>query len=282
MLTIDEYIARRKKEDKLNEFDKKCRDQNLKSCVDYVFEYFDNYIDFTKVQGKIALQNEILNKYRKQLRKYDEEIIEWLVGIYRDYGKQVKLSIEHEIKKDALFFLYNTDKEFRSLSYDCYAKLINRFHFLKEETEKLFVFIKNYHRVKSTEEHGYTIPSVCEKITLWIDETWNNYRVSIPAFASTWADNFFKHDELWPVTHKTKTTIYGGIRNYDYNYKINSNLIGIDTLYGRMPKKSFIRGRKKEFEILIMYYWLHQIVDDPDNYWEEYLNEALPIITKTK
>ena len=39
MLTIEEYIARRKKEDKLNEFDLDARTQNMKICVDYVFEY---------------------------------------------------------------------------------------------------------------------------------------------------------------------------------------------------------------------------------------------------
>lgn len=40
MLTIEEYIARTKKEDKLNEFDLDARTQNMKICVDYVFEYF--------------------------------------------------------------------------------------------------------------------------------------------------------------------------------------------------------------------------------------------------
>ncbi|WKY43285.1 hypothetical protein Q5O14_11530 [Eubacteriaceae bacterium ES2] len=33
MLTIEEYIARRKKEDKLNEFYLKARTQNMKICA---------------------------------------------------------------------------------------------------------------------------------------------------------------------------------------------------------------------------------------------------------
>jgi len=33
-----------KKEDRLNEFDIEARSQNLKICVDYVFEYFNNYL----------------------------------------------------------------------------------------------------------------------------------------------------------------------------------------------------------------------------------------------
>lgn len=44
MLSIEEYIAKRKKEDRINEFDLKLRDKNLRKCSDYVFEYFTNYL----------------------------------------------------------------------------------------------------------------------------------------------------------------------------------------------------------------------------------------------
>lgn len=36
MLTIEEYIEKRKQEDKLNEFDLDKRLENIKSCVDYI------------------------------------------------------------------------------------------------------------------------------------------------------------------------------------------------------------------------------------------------------
>ncbi len=52
MLSIEEYIARRKKEDKLNEFDIDARAQNIKICVDYVFEYFNNYLNITEAEEK--------------------------------------------------------------------------------------------------------------------------------------------------------------------------------------------------------------------------------------
>jgi hypothetical protein len=37
MLTKEAYIAKRKNEDQLNEFNIQDRIQNLKTCVDYVF-----------------------------------------------------------------------------------------------------------------------------------------------------------------------------------------------------------------------------------------------------
>ena len=50
MLSIEEYIAKRKKEDKLNEFNLEKRIDNIKLCIDYVFEYFNAYLDITEVQ----------------------------------------------------------------------------------------------------------------------------------------------------------------------------------------------------------------------------------------
>jgi len=47
-----------KKEDKLNEFDIDARAQNLKNCVDYVFEYFNNYLNITEAEEQTVLLNE--------------------------------------------------------------------------------------------------------------------------------------------------------------------------------------------------------------------------------
>ena len=47
-------------------------------------------------------------------------------------------------------------------------------------------------------------------------------------------------------------------RKYDYDYKAKSNLFNLDSLY-RKCQKSFIKSRKQEFEILFMYYWIHDM-----------------------
>lgn len=48
MLRFEEYIARRKKEDQLNEFDVNARPENIKICVNYVFEYFNSYLSIAE------------------------------------------------------------------------------------------------------------------------------------------------------------------------------------------------------------------------------------------
>mgnify|MGYP000847444774 CR=1 FL=1 len=276
MLTIEEYIARRKKEDKLDEFNIDERNENIKCCVNYIFEYFNNYLNITEAEEKTALKDEKLDKYRKQLRDYDQEVREWLVGICSEYGKKINRNIGNILKRDKFFFLYNSDKEFRNLSYDCYSKLIKKLPFIKDQTEMLFLFIKDYHRVMSQPGDEFKEQYISDEIQEWIEHTWERYQVNIWAFVYQWQEYFCDNEDLWPVAYRKKS-IYN-FRKYDYDVKQKSNLFNLDSLYRKMPKKAYTKGRKQEFEILMMYYWLHSLEGDDDGYWEEYLNKTLPYL----
>jgi hypothetical protein len=276
MLSIEEYIARRKKEDRINEFNVDDRMDNLRICTNYIFEYFNNYLDITEAEEKTVLHNDKLDKYRKQLDDYEPEVREWLVGIYSDYGKYMNRNIGSIVKEKEFFFLYNTDNEFRSISYDCYSRLIKKFPFLRDQTEMLFLFIKDYHRVQSLHYVNRDIPVIFERINEWIEATWAKYQVSILAFSFNWILYFSDDEDLWPSTHRKKSQYTW--RKYDYDFKQKSNLFNIDSLYRKMPKKAFIKGRKQEFEIIMMYYWVHEIVGDDENYWNDYLVKVLPTL----
>ncbi|NMB20903.1 MAG: hypothetical protein GX979_08545 [Firmicutes bacterium] len=273
MIRIEEYIARRKKEDGLNEFDLEVRSQNMKLCVDYVFEYFNNYLNITEAEERTVLQSEKMEKYRLRFRDYEPEVADWCVSIYRGYGKQMDLSIGRLVKQDDLFFLYNTDSEFRGLSYDIYTKLIKRLPFLREQTEMLFLFIKDYHRIQSQRS---SMPIIAHVVDVWMEETWKKHQVSIAAFASAWIMSFSDNEGLWPSSHRRKSKY--SFRKYDYDHRQKGNLFGIDSLYRKMPKKAFIKGRKQEFEIIFMYYWLHEIEGDSEGYWQAYLDAVLPAL----
>ena len=277
MLNIEEYIAKRKQEDKINEFDVESRTQNMKICVDYIFEYFNNYLNITEAEEKTVLKNEKLDKYRKQLREYEPEIIDWLVGIYNEYGKYLNIHIGNILVNDEFFFLYDSDSEFRNASYECYSKLIKKFPFLKDQTEMLFLFIKDYHKVQSQREFISKVPSISDDIDEWIEKTWNKHQVNMLAFAYDWVNYYYESEDKWPSTHKIKSN--DSWRKYVYDYKQKSNLFNIDSLYRKMPKKSFIKGKKQELEILFMYYWLHDMEGD-DDYWYEYLNKVLPFLNE--
>lgn len=273
MLNLEEYIAKRKKEDLLNEFDKNKKENNLKICVNYIFEYFNNYLNITELEERTILKNEKLEKYRKQLCNYDQEIQDWLVNIYSEYGNFLDKSIGRRIKNEEIyFFLLSEESEFRSLSYECYAKNIKKFPYLKGQEEMLFKFLKEYHRVESNLELRHT-PVINEEIDEWVEKTKNKYHVNLYRFASDWINYFYEDKDLWGAGHKIKVKDTP-FEWYDYNYKNGNNLFNIDSLYRNMPKKPFTKGKKQEFEILFMYYWLHEM-DSDEEYWQEYISKVL-------
>jgi hypothetical protein len=93
----------------------------------------------------------------------------------------------------------------------------------------------------------------------YIQKVWCEYF----AFCDDWANYFFDNPEIWPKGHKWKSEYYAKRHEYgnnisssllyDYDYKQKSNLFGLDTLYRNMPKKSFTKGRKQEFEFVLIF-----------------------------
>lgn len=269
MLSLEEYISKRKKEDRINEFDIESKTQNMQTCMNYIFEYFNQYLDTTKMDEKSVLNEERLEKYKKSLRHYESEIQNWLVGIYDDYDKQLNRSIVSYLKKDELYYLYNTDQEFRNASYDCYAQLIKKNPFLKEQTEMLFLFTKDHHRIQSNPKKDFENIYVSEEVEEWINKTWNKHQVNLLAFASDYVNRFYDNEEVWDTKHRIRSK--DSWRKYEYDYKQKSNLFNINSLFRKISQKPFIRGRKQFLEILLMYCWLHEIDGDED-YWQEYIN----------
>ncbi|HCD42449.1 MAG TPA: hypothetical protein DEQ64_01680 [Lachnoclostridium sp.] len=70
MIRLEEYIARRKTEDHLNEFDMELKVSNIKKSIDYIFEYFSYYLPLEGAENHSAEENERLNKYEKALKEY--------------------------------------------------------------------------------------------------------------------------------------------------------------------------------------------------------------------
>lgn len=273
MLSLEEYISKRKREDKIYEFDVDARMENMRICVNYVFEYFNQYLNIDEMEQKTFLNEERLVKFRNQLEMYEDDIQEWLVDIYDVHEKHIHRSIISFLKKEELFLLYNTENEFRTCSYDCYAHLIKKNPFLKGQTEMLFLFIKDYHRVQSEKVLNTPSALLAEDINDWLEKTWTKCRVNIWAFASEYLERFSDDDSLWPSKHKIKSNEKW--QPYIYDYKQKTNLFNLNTLYTKMSKKPFIKGKKQYLEIILMYIWLHSIWGDKENYWEEYRNKVV-------
>jgi len=283
-MKLEEYIYKRKKEDGINEYDFENRSDNTRICVNYVFEYFNNYLTTNPMDEKTALHEQKIDKYRNITKEYDAEIQEWLISCYSSYGKYMHRQLETFITND-YFLLFDSEAEFRALSYEIYPKAMKKFKFLEGQSEMVYMFIKDEHRVRSLFRQYDQEFYISDEINEWIDSTYKKYGVNIYNFCYEWAHYFYNCPEIWPKGHKQKSEFYEKREEYkniklsqsfywDYDYKQKNNLFGLDALYRNMPKKSFTKGKKQEFEAVLMYCWLHGV--DGDNiYWDSYIESVL-------
>lgn len=282
-MNLEEYILKRKKEDGINEYDFEKRLENTRICANYVFEFFNNYLDTKPTDEKTLLQEHKIEKYRKIINGYNPEVKEWLVNIYSSYGKYMHKKLINMID-DTYFLLYDSDAEFRALSYDIYYKAIKQLKFLEGQSEMIFSFLKEAHRVNNMFPYYEQNIYISDKINEWINETYKKHGVNIYNFCNEWVEYFGNRPEMWPKGHKQKSEHYAkraeydrlGISNYmcwKYDYKQKDNLFGLDALYKNMPKKVFTIDKKQEFEAVLMYCWLHGITSDAE-YWDKYIENV--------
>lgn len=270
IFNLEEYIAKRKKEDKLNEFDVENKIKNIQTCIGYIFEYYNGYLDMAEIDRMNNINNEEVAKYRQRVRKFDSEVEDWLVQLFDKYDVRMDKRISNILDKSEFFLLYSSESEFRSESYECYSKLIKKYSFLKNETESLYKFIKDYHRVKSEPYEYDNFQFLSLDIQEWLDETLNKYGVNIKNFIYEYLNKFSDDTTKWPIKHKKKSDLK--YIDYEYDYKQKRNLFNIDYIYPKICKKPFIRSHKQDIQIMMMYYWLHDIEID-EQYFDEYLEK---------
>ena len=81
MITLVQFFEKRLKDDKKDLFNLNKKESNLQDCVNYVFEYFNTYINSDESQ-KLQIEND------EKLKKYYG--INFIANIKAFYGKHQK------------------------------------------------------------------------------------------------------------------------------------------------------------------------------------------------
>lgn len=126
MLKIEEYIKDFKIKNKINEFDLSNVKANKDLLIECITSYFDEYIDETELEKTKRIHSEKVEKYRKQMRKYDKEIIDWAVQIYDITQKSIDRYIINIVKNERFFLLFSTEKEFENLAIQVCRELTKK------------------------------------------------------------------------------------------------------------------------------------------------------------
>ncbi len=278
-MTLEQYILMRKKEDSLNEYDLSKRSENIRICVNYIFEYYDNYLENSPDKEKTIQEEKKQDKFRQIVSSYSPDIQDWLVDLNTRTGKHIHIQLRNMID-EIYFLLFSTDAEFRSLSYEIYPKAIKKVKELDGDGEMIYNFIRDEHRRRSEFTLEHQSIHITESIDKWISNTFKKYGVNIYAFCEDWCSYFFNTTELWEKSRKIRNHEFDSLLGFkgldlssntfwDYDYKGDGERFGLNTLYRNMPKKDFIKGKKQAFEAALMYVWTHQEVSD-EQLWEEY------------
>lgn len=272
MITLDKFIEKRLKDDKKNLLDLDQKENNLQDCVNYIFEYFNTYINIDESRRLQIENDEKIEKYYWQIEKYSTEVQNWLIEVYSKYNKKINQQIPKLLKDIDVFLLTNSPESFRKYSYKCYSQLIKKYPFMENYTEQLYEFILDEHRILS---NNYQLnqeneTSFNEKIDKYVISTADKYKVNLFAWAEVYSDNFFGYEHVWPVGTCD-------IEKYGKSYnpmKAKKNKFNIDNIYSQISTLPYIKGRKKILEILVMYYWQKSISPVSDELYEDYMKQA--------
>jgi len=95
MLTIDEYIAKMKKSDKLDEFDYLKQSENMTAVIKYVMSYFNEYLSMESCDAEVIklkhaadkLEEETATKYPKSKDFILDFYLQHKIRINKEVGK---------------------------------------------------------------------------------------------------------------------------------------------------------------------------------------------------
>ena len=177
--------------------------------------------------------------------------------------------------EDDLFLLYDSDAEYRALSYGIYAKAVKRLPFLSGQSENLFNLLKDIHTddsIMSPFQEKYILP---DDVNDWVNKTYYKHGVNLYTFCMRYIEWFWQSPEVWPKSRKSKnekTNLYTPkeYMYWHYDCRPAGNRFNINELYRRLPRKPFLKGSKSRMEAVMMYSWLFEIGADKEEYWKEY------------
>ncbi|GLC31126.1 hypothetical protein [Clostridium omnivorum] len=269
MLKVEEYITKRKKENKIDEFDFKKHSENMASIIKYVTDYFNNYLSLEDYDYERVKTQQTVDKFKDDIQKKYPETHDYIILYYFDnkirLDKYVAKAYE-DIKDSELFY---KEEDYNNVAEYVIEKKLNvqmnemLFH-------KLSVMAREYKQIENE------CPSISEMKELdnalvdWVKAVFRKYHVDLLNYSGEIAYHYYKTYVVTEYDRDTDTFYH--INNYDYRYQ--ENPFDIDDIYARNEHRDFIKDHKGELEMLIMYCWLNDYIKDLD-YWPEYVQLSI-------
>lgn len=265
MLTIEDYIASRKKKDKLDEFDFQKHSENMGTVIQYVMDYFNQYLNLEDYSYEQVKMQQAVDRFKEGIIESFPTMYEFIISYYWENKKRIdKLMFKasEEIEDVELFYLPEDDRKIAE--HVCKKKL--NVAPTEELLNNIADMAKEYRETQTEEPYMSDMKELDNAISDWIIEVFRKYKVDLLEYARDISYKFYK--KYVDVEYDRQTETFYHINKYDYRYQ--DNPFNINDIYNRNRHREFIEGHKGELEMLIMYYWLFEDVHDQD-YWPEYV-----------
>lgn len=266
MQKIEDYIHTRKLKDRLDEFDFSKRSENMGKIINYVSEYFNDYLTPEDFSEEILKLQQNLEKSRKRLEEDYPTSHLFIEQFYMKHQKRIDTFIGKVVQNSVEAPLC-----YRLSDYMAIAKevLYNRL-LMKDESEETLnnvaIAVEEYTKRWNEEPNRSSMKEVDPVIVKWIMDAYREYGVNLLDFAYGYMSEWEKKYTETTYSRDIKESYL--INHYDYQYQ--ENPFDINQWYEQHKDRPFIEGKKYFLEMLLMYIWLFEILDD-SSYWGEYI-----------
>ncbi len=267
ILTIDEYIAKMKRADKIDEFDYSKKPENMSAVMKYVMTYFNEYLNIETCDTEMIKFKHATDKLEEETGKKYPKSKEFIINFYIQNKIRISKELEKWVEGVEYFPFYYSDEDFSSLAAEFCSNYKLKGTELNEFSEDVATLIAEIKKDKTAAPSPSDMIRLDSNIVSWVRETYRKYGVDLYSFA---ADLAFKYYERYV---KYEREMFGE-RLYhvnNYNHRYNKNPFGIDQIYEDNKHRPFLENKRGELEMLVMHEWLFSNVYD-DEYWPEYVN----------
>lgn len=266
MQALEEYFTKRKKKDHMDEFDLNLHSENMSKAIQYVMDYFNEYLSIEEIsQEQIKLQNAI-DKIRDNIENVYPDQTEIIIEYYLKTKKRLDKIVEDAYNKYSYSSLiYSTAEERTIAKHVCEHILRDASLSIPEDT--ITKMIHRYRLLSIPDPRTAEMLDVDDSIRQWVYDTYSDYHVNLLMFAEEIADEY--DSRYIETTFDRRNEHYYAYRIVKYEYRYEDNPFDINSIYEDNKDKPFIQERKGMLEMLIMHEWLFNCAHD-EEYWPEY------------
>jgi len=118
MITIEDYIAQKKKKDKLDEFDFQKHSENMANVIKYVTEYFNEYLNLEDYNYEQVKMQQAVDKFKDSITEKYPTMHDFIISYYWDNKKRLDSIVEKTCNSFKRFFLNFGYTDFKKLAGD--------------------------------------------------------------------------------------------------------------------------------------------------------------------